>query len=410
VLQLAAEPEPAAFGQRSLHDGIGFEYFQAADHAHVRQKAAIRADRRVDVEPIARPDGKVIRAMSRRRVHDARALVERHVLAQHGQRITIVERVPELDALDGASFECRKLTAERPARGFRHAARERGGHDDGAILVFERAVLEVRMKRDGQIRRNRPGCRRPDQDRNVFARECRHTAAQLAGISGREREFDIDRRRRVLFVFHFRVSQRGAVAQTPVDGLLAFVDQPAFDEDAKRADDRRLEVGRHRQVRRGPIAKDAEPLEIVALRVDEFLRKRAAGATELHRRAVLVGRAFVLFHVQFDRQSVAIPTRHVRRIESRHRPGFDHQVFQNLVQRMADVNLAIGIRRPVMHDELRGARAGGADLPVQTSRVPARDGGRLGSRQVRLHREVGPWQVQRVFPVTHVQTKSSFYN
>ena len=80
--------------------GLASKTFNAAHHADVRVEAAVHADRRVDVEAVLRAGDEVVRAVARRRVHRAGALVERHVLAEHGQRIALVERVPEHHALE----------------------------------------------------------------------------------------------------------------------------------------------------------------------------------------------------------------------------------------------------------------------------------------------------------------------
>jgi hypothetical protein len=48
---------------------------------------------------------------------------------------------------------------------------------------------------------------------------------------------------------------------------------------------------------------------------------------------------------------VAIPAGHIDGIKTIQLAGFDDHVFQDLVDRMADVNLAIGVRWAVMQDK-----------------------------------------------------------
>jgi hypothetical protein len=50
---------------------------------------------------------------------------------------------------------------------------------------------------------------------------------------------------------------------------------------------------------------------------------------------------------------VAIPARHIGRIEAIEEARFDDDVLQDLVDGVADVNDAIGIGRPVMQHEAR---------------------------------------------------------
>ena len=48
---------------------------------------------------------------------------------------------------------------------------------------------------------------------------------------------------------------------------------------------------------------------------------------------------------------MAVPPRHERRVEARHGLRLDDEVLQDLVQRRAQVDVAVGIRRPVVQHE-----------------------------------------------------------
>jgi hypothetical protein len=50
------------------------------------------------------------------------------------------------------------------------------------------------MKRDRQVRRNRPWRRRPDERGDVAAREGRDLLSQQSGVVRRQRKLDVDRR------------------------------------------------------------------------------------------------------------------------------------------------------------------------------------------------------------------------
>src|SRR4030095_12376138 len=115
-----------------------------------------------------------------------------------------------------------------------------------------------------------------------------------------------------------------------------------------------------------------------------------------HRFSLRAGLAIAL---QLDRQAVAVPDGNVRRVEAKHVVRLDDEVLENLVERVTHVDLAVCVRRTVVQQVLRGALAGRANLAIEVHRVPAGHGFRLGCLQVRLHREGGPWQVARVFPL-----------
>ena len=48
---------------------------------------------------------------------------------------------------------------------------------------------------------------------------------------------------------------------------------------------------------------------------------------------------------------MAVPARNVHSIKAHQPAGFNNHVFQNLIDRMTDVNIAIGIRGTIVQDE-----------------------------------------------------------
>src|SRR4051794_23657963 len=148
-----------------------------------------------------------------------------------------------------------------------------------------------------------------------------------------------------------------------------------------------------------PVALDAEALELLALHVDPLLGEGPALAPELdHRHLVLVlalGAVFLL-DLPLDRQAVAVPARHVVRVEAEHALRARHEVLEDLVQRVPDMDVAVGVRRAVMEDEARLALALPAQALVDAELGPALQEQRLALRQPGPHREVGPGQEQRL--------------
>ena len=257
------------------------------------------------------------------------------------------------------------------------------------------------MKGDREVRRNRPRRRRPDEHGDVASCERRDPRRELARAFGCERELHVDRRRGVVLVLDLGLGERRAAVDAPVDRLLAFVDQALLDEPAERARDRRLILEVHRQVRIVPRAEDAEALELLAHRADEALGVRAARAAEVGDRHLALLRAELAIDLQLDRQPVTVVADDVRRVEPGHRPRFDDELLEDLVERRAHVDVAVGVRRAVVQHELRRAGPARANLPVEVHRGPPGERLGLARRQVRLHREVGARQVDGVFPLRH---------
>jgi hypothetical protein len=77
---------------------------------------------------------------------------------------------------------------------------------------------------------------------------------------------------------------------------------------------------------------------------------------------------------------VAIPSRHIVGIKARHLARTGDDVLQDLVQRVADVEIAIGVRRAVMENVFGLSPALFAQLPVEPHVFPAlqKDGFALG--------------------------------
>ena len=237
----------------------------------------------------------------------------------------------------------------------------------------------------------RPGGRRPNDDGRTPAVIDAEFSIRIL-----HRKLHVDRWRRVVGVLHLGFGQRRFIERAPEDGLFPLVDGSGCDDLAELANDGGLVVGRHREIRTIPVAQDSEPFEFVALDVDEFLRVLATPLADLDLAHPLFLRPQVLQHLMFDRQAVAVPARDVRRVAAGHGLELDDDVLEDLVQGVADVDVAIGVRRPVVQHEAVPAAAQVPDRAVDALGVPARELRGLLTRQVGLHGEVGRREIQRV--------------
>ena len=186
-----------------------------------------------------------------------------------------------------------------------------------------------------------------------------------------------------------------------MDGLVALVEMSVSDDLREGAELLRLVARRERQVRIVPVAMDAETLEVDTLHLDLREREipaRLAEGTRVER----LGRApHGLLDLVLDRQAVAIPARQVRRIVTVEGARLDDDVLQHLVDRVADVDRAVRVRRAVVQDEHRPAPRDLAQLSIGVLRDPPLEHRGLAARQVGLHREVRRRQVDGRFVVGH---------
>ena len=170
-------------------------------------------------------------------------------------------------------------------------------------------------------------------------------------------EGDVDRGRGVVLVLDLRLGERGPVGGAPVDRLLPAEEEALLGGAGERAHGGGLVALGHRRVGRLPAAEDAEPLERLALPVDPLLRVRAAGLD--HRRPVHLAllRAELLVDLELDGQAVAVPARDVVGHLALQVAVLHDDVLQDLVERVADVDVAVRVGRAVVEDEALRAGA-----------------------------------------------------
>ena len=145
-----------------------------------------------------------------------------------------------------------------------------------------------------------------------------------------------------------------------------------------------------------PIGVHAQALEALALHVDVLLGPLAAQAPQrgLVDLGHLVGTEGLLHHV-LDGLAVAVPAGHVGREEAALRMGLVHEVLEDLVEGVADVDGAVGVRGAVVQDEGLAVLVFLEHALVDALFFPFRQALRLVLGQVRPHREVGLGQIHR---------------
>ncbi len=88
----------------------------------------------------------------------------------------------------------------------------------------------------------------------------------------------------------------------------------------------------------------------------------------------------------------------------------DDRIFQDMVQRMADMHVAIRIRRAIMQDELFAPAAAVAQLFIQALFLPTGKDHRFLLRKASLHGEIGLRQedgIAIVYRFSHVESALS---
>ena len=191
-------------------------------------------------------------------------------------------------------------------------------------------------------------------------------------------------------ILDLSLGERGPATDTPVHRFFPFVYHPLLDERTKSSHDARLVPEVHRKIGRFPLSEDSQTLEVLTHQADILRRVLSALTTKARDTKLALLLPEVTVDLELDWQTVTVPPRDIRRVESFHRTGLDDEVFEDLIECGSDVNPPVGIRRTVVQHKTWGTGPTLPDSLVQTDRLPTFD--RLGFRrgEAGFHRKTGP--------------------
>ncbi|OPZ02461.1 MAG: hypothetical protein BWZ09_02552 [Alphaproteobacteria bacterium ADurb.BinA305] len=405
VGDLAVREQGADLGELVDDRRVGLPDVHAAEEGkvgHVLAAARHQGQDLVVAAAVRVPRVEVVHAVRWRRVHDAGAGVDADVFGEIHRRDAVVEGVAELDA-----FERRALGGgddgacelEALQRGFD----EFPGEHEQTIADIDQRIVELGVGVERLVGGDGPRGGGPDHRGGGLVEpgqaECGGEFTQMsAGVRVGYRERDIDRRRGLVGIFHLGLGQRRAAVEAPVHRLQALEHVAVLRHLGERADLVGFVGEVHRAVGVVPVAEHAEADEVGLLDLDLL---GGVGAAQLTH--AVGGQVLAVRHLDLvlDRQAVAVPARNVGRVEAGQRLRAHDDVLEDLVQRVADVQAAVGVGRAVVEHELGPAGAGLADALVELLLLPVGDPVRLAPGQVATHREGGVGQVERLAVVGH---------
>ena len=374
----------------------------AGHQRHMLEEAAVGADGLRHLQAEGAADLEILLAMAGGGVDEAGALLDGDMLAGQQRHVEVVAaiapRVAAVGAFQVAAFRVGERVMAGDAGPFGQGRPQRIGHQQAladvgqAVLArvgdLDQHIVHIRPVADRPVARHGPWRGRPDDHRGPI--QLLH-----AGIDDGEGHVDLGRG--VVVIFDLGLGQGGLFHRRPHHRLGTPVQRAGHGNAEQFGDDARLRLVRHGGVGIVPVADHAQALELLALAVDPVGGELAAFAAELHRVdlvLVAAGSAVLLLDLPFDGQAVAVPARHIGRVPAHHLLGPDDHVLQDLVHRRAGVDVAVGIRRPVVQHELGATGRILAQAAVQVGVLPAGQPVGLAARQVGLHGKVGARQKQ----------------
>ncbi|MPL90964.1 hypothetical protein SDC9_37023 [bioreactor metagenome] len=281
--------------------------------------------------------------------------------------------------------EARHLRRGHHGFGQRIGQHQQLARDGGRFLVRRidaiHPVSDARVVGDRAVLRDRPGSGGPDHHRRP--------------VKPRDRaEPHPDRVRGVVVILDLGLGERRLLDRRPHHRLRALIERAVHQEFHEFLGDHRLGMEIHRQIGIGPVPGHAEPLEFLALHGDPVLGELATFLAEGDGVDVVLVQplgAILLLDLPFDRQAVAVPARDIAAVVAHHLMAAHDDVLDRLVQRVADVQMAVGIGRAVMQHE-RGAgivAALFAQLVIDRQAFPAGQPFGLARGQAGAHLELG---------------------
>ena len=382
----------------------------SGEQRHVAEIGAVGPDRLRHLDAVRLAQHEIVGAVARCDMHEARARIHRHEVADEDAYLEVVALAVQRVPADRADQILATESGHHLVRGDLRVAAEildqrLGDQIDGAdgrhrsLARLGHAQRDVRLlgrHRDGAVAGDGPGRRRPDDDRCVLGH----------ALAGDDREGDVDRVRRVVVILDLGVGERRLLDHRPEDRPRAAIEAAVHGELADLARDLRLGLQRHGLVGVLPVADHAQALEFLRLDGDPLGGEVAAFLPELQDRhlvLVLAGGAILLLDLPLDRQAVAVPAGDVVRVLAQHLLGAVDDVLEDLVERVADMQVAVRIGRPVVQDELLAALRRLALQAIEVVARPPRQQVRLARRQVAPHRELGSRQEDgRLVVAAHV--------
>src|SRR6266404_4580201 len=193
----------------------------------------------------------------------------------------------------------------------------------GALFGFDNGVIEIGMKSERAIVRQRPGRGGPDDGAYVTA-----NFRSVAFAAAHDAKLHPDRRASVVLIFDLGFGERGVVVDAPIDGLAATINVALLHEVKKGAGNGGLIFMAHREIGIIPPAENAEAFEIFLVLLNVARGKLPAELSKFSRWNFSLS-AKLFFDLRFDGQAVAVPSRNVWGVMPRHAPGPNNWIFED---------------------------------------------------------------------------------
>ena len=265
----------------------------------------------------------------------------------------------------------------------RHLLANRGPCFFGSFGDFDDGIFDVVAIRNRTVTRNGPRGRGPDDDGGVL---------KDINLGPGDREADMDRFGCMVVIFDFGLGQGGLFNHRPHDRFGAHIERTVHQELAQFAGNRCLCLVIHGDIGIVPVTHHAKAFEFFTLYIKPLLGELAAFLAEFGNRNIVLVLALgtvLFFDLPFDRKAMAVPTRNVDRVLAQHLLRTGDDVFEDFVECMANMQMAVCVGRAIMEDKHFTISRNTANFAVEVLVFPLLEQGGLHLWQTRPHREIG---------------------
>ncbi len=198
----------------------------------------------------------------------------------------------------------------------------------------------------------------------------------------------------MVVILDLGLGERRLVRDAPQGRAQALVKLFFLSEVGERFDDRPLEPRVDRHVRLVEVTEQPHPEHLRPLPVEPVQCPFAALGPQLQRVDLVEVEFEVDQRLALDRQPVHVPSGDEVGPAPVEQVDLHEGVLEDAVQEVPHVQVAVGIRRPVVEDERRIPGVGGEPAPVDVVFLPPADPVGLAFGEFGPHREVGFGQVE----------------
>ena len=371
---------------------VGLVGGEARKLARILGQLAYAVDRNnnLDLGIVVDADFKVLDTVPRSGVDAAGTGIQGDVVADDDQRVAVEERMLADNVLQLLAGDRADQLIIFDLRGLHRGRSKLLGHDIIFAVGLDCAVFILRAQTDGHVAWQGPGSGGPDNEVGLGDVDAQLGKLALVVLDSK---LDIDREAWILLVLDLRLSQCGVAVRAPVNRFEALVDIALLRHVAEDLNLLCLKLRLEGHVRIFPLAQNAQAHELAALDIQIVQGKFLADFAQLDRADVACDARF-LSGLELDRQAVGVPAGNVRRLIAAHIFLADDEVLEHLVERGAQMDVAVGVRGAVVQNIERLALVVFDHLVVQLFILPVLHPARFALRQRAAHVELGGWQVQ----------------